>query len=87
NSNKDPATQPAVARSIVQQILGGNRSIVGIMLESHLHGGSQQIPDRLEDLRYGVSITDGCIDWDTTESLLLEIADTLRPTVPSGKNC
>ena len=84
NSNKDPATQPAVARSIVQQILRGNRSIVGIMLESHLHSGSQRIPDRLEDLRYGVSITDGCIDWNTTESLLLEIADALRPTVLSG---
>ena len=77
NSNKDPATQPAVARSLVRQILGGNRSIVGIMLESHLHAGSQPIPDRLEDLRYGVSITDGCMDWSTTESLLLEIAGAL----------
>ena len=81
NSNKDPATQPEVARSIAAQILGGNRSIVGIMLESHLHGGRQRIPERLEDLRYGVSITDGCMDWDITESLVLEIGEALRPVV------
>ena len=84
NSNKDPAMQPAVARSITQQILRGNRSIVGIMLESHLHGGRQRIPEQLEDLRYGVSITDGCMDWETTESLILEIADALRPEVVRG---
>ena len=81
NSNKNPATQPNVARSVVQQILDGNRSIVGIMLESHLHAGSQKIPPALEDLRYGVSITDGCIDWTTTESLLLDIAESLRPVL------
>ncbi len=77
NSNKDPATQPGVARSVVEQIRQGNRSIVGLMLESHLHPGRQQIPQRPEELRYGVSVTDGCIGWATTEALLLELADTL----------
>ncbi len=84
NSNKNPAMQPEVARSVLSQVLGGNRSIVGIMLESHLHGGRQRIPERLDELRYGVSITDGCIDWDTTESLLLEIAECLRSSVLQG---
>ena len=81
NSNKNPATQPDVARSVVQQIRDGNRSIVGIMLESHLHAGNQKIPQEPGDLRYGVSITDGCIDWTTTESLLLELAESLGPVL------
>ena len=84
NSSKDPTAQPTVARSIVEQIRNGNRSIVGIMLESHLHGGRQRIPERLEDLRYGVSITDGCMDWSATESLLLEMAEALGPVVLHG---
>ena len=84
NSNKDPATQPEVARAIVRQVLRGNRSIIGIMLESHLHGGRQNIPERLENLRYGVSVTDACIDWSTTESLLMELADALRSAMRTG---
>ena len=78
NSSKDPALQPRVAESCVEQILAGNRSIVGLMLESHLFGGSQPIPDDLSRLRYGVSITDACIDWETTERLLLGIDERLR---------
>ena len=81
NSNKNPAMQSKVARAVTAQIVGGNRSIIGLMLESHLHGGSQRIPHRLDELRYGVSITDACIDWPTTEALLLEIAATLRPVL------
>ncbi len=81
NSNKDPATQPHVARSVTDQIRKGNRSIVGIMLESHLHAGNQKVSDHLEELRYGVSITDACIDWPTTESLLLEMAEALQPVL------
>ena len=81
NSNKDPSTQPTVAREVLGQIGEGNDSIVGIMLESHIHGGSQRIPDNLDELRYGVSVTDGCIDWATTEALLREAADALRPTL------
>ena len=81
NSGKDPAAQPAVARDVLSQVGEGNGSIVGIMLESHIHSGSQRIPDNLDELRYGVSVTDGCIDWPTTEALLREAADTLRPTL------
>ena len=81
NSGKDPAAQPAVARDVLGQVREGNGSIVGIMLESHIHSGSQRIPDNLDELRYGVSVTDGCIDWATTEALLREAADALRPAL------
>ncbi|HEX9584435.1 MAG TPA: 3-deoxy-7-phosphoheptulonate synthase [Gammaproteobacteria bacterium] len=70
NSNKDPAVQPLVAENCVNQILEGNRSIVGLMLESHLHAGNQPIPSDLSQLKYGVSVTDPCIGWETTEKLL-----------------
>jgi 3-deoxy-7-phosphoheptulonate synthase len=71
NSMKDPSLQPLVFMDCIHQIKEGNRSIVGFMLESHLHAGSQAIPAELAQLRYGVSVTDACIDWDTTRDLLL----------------
>ena len=55
----------------IQQILEGNKSIVGMMLESHLSGGNQPLPSNLEELKYGVSVTDQCIDWEETERLIL----------------
>ena len=67
---KDPALQPLVFRDCVHQILEGNRSIVGMMLESNLEAGSQSIPEDRSTLRYGVSVTDPCIDWASTEELL-----------------
>ena len=73
NTNKDPALQPSVAENCIAQIADGNRSIVGLMLESHLKAGNQPIPKDLAELEYGVSITDSCIDWPTTESLLLKV--------------
>jgi len=78
NSNKDPALQPLVAENCVTQIVDGNRSILGLMLESHLKGGSQAIPQDLANLEYGVSITDPCIDWPTTERLLLKLHRSLQ---------
>ena len=78
NSNKDPGLQPLVAENCIAQILDGNRSIVGLMLESHLRGGSQPIPKDLGKLEYGVSVTDPCIDWQTTESLLLKLHRSLQ---------
>jgi 3-deoxy-7-phosphoheptulonate synthase len=78
NSNKDPALQPQVAENCVMQILDGNRSIVGLMLESHLKAGSQVIPKDLSKLEYGMSITDPCIDWQTTEALLLKVHYSLQ---------
>ena len=74
NSNKDHRNQPAIARDVAAQIENGNRSIIGIMLESNLAEGSQKLG---EELNYGVSITDACIGWSDTEALLLELADRL----------
>jgi 3-deoxy-7-phosphoheptulonate synthase len=79
NSNKDPALQPLVARDCIEQIVNGNHSIIGLMLESNLHAGKQTIPADLADLRYGVSVTDACIDWQTTVQTLRDSAALLRP--------
>jgi len=78
NSNKDPGIQPLVAENCVAQIVDGNRSIVGLMLESNLKAGNQPIPRDLSELEYGVSITDPCIDWATTETLLLKMDQSLQ---------
>lgn len=78
NSNKDYANQPLVAQDILAQIESGNTSIVGIMLESHLNEGNQKLTDNLNALQYGVSITDACINWQTTESLVVEMASKLK---------
>jgi 3-deoxy-7-phosphoheptulonate synthase len=77
NSNKDPSVQPLVAENCVTQILDGNRSIVGLMLESHLKAGNQPIPKDLSTLEYGVSITDPCMDWPSTDALLLKLHQSL----------
>jgi len=81
NSNKDPEVQPVVARNCIEQVVNGNRSIIGLMLESNLHGGNQKITSKLADLKYGVSVTDGCIGWEATEKILLEAAEALRPVI------
>lgn len=81
NSNKDPALQPLVLQDCVHQILEGNRSIVGMMLESNLGWGNQPIPVNLSQLKYGVSITDACIDWPTTEQVLREADAKLKPVL------
>jgi 3-deoxy-7-phosphoheptulonate synthase len=70
NSMKDYSLQPLVFNDCAHQILEGNRSIVGLMLESNLESGKQEIPEDRSKLRYGVSVTDGCIDWAGTEQLL-----------------
>jgi 3-deoxy-7-phosphoheptulonate synthase len=86
NSLKDPSLQPLVFMDCVHQIKEGNRSIVGLMLESHLHAGNQAIPADLAQLRYGVSVTDACIDWSTTAELLLRAAGELRSVLPARAN-
>lgn len=75
NSGKDPLRQPQVFDDVLRQRLAGDRSLIGMMLESHLFEGCQPLS---ESLRYGVSITDGCLGWDDTESLLREAAKKLR---------
>jgi 3-deoxy-7-phosphoheptulonate synthase len=77
NSGKDPARQPLVFADCVRQVIGGNRSIAGMMLESNLEWGSQPLVAR-EQLRYGVSITDACMDWAATEKLLRASRDELK---------
>jgi 3-deoxy-7-phosphoheptulonate synthase len=78
NSNKDPGLQPLVAENLANQILEGNRSLVGFMLESNLHWGSQSLSSDRSQLQYGVSVTDACVDWDTTEKLLVGLDERLR---------
>ena len=82
NSSKDYNVQPLVTRDISNQILKGNKSIVGLMLESHLHEGRQDIPDDLAQLQYGVSVTDACMNWEATETALRELAHTVRVVLP-----
>ncbi len=71
NSGKDPGFQPIVWHNILQQRAAGRTDLIGVMLESNLHFGNQPLPQDLSQLRYGVSITDACMDWETTERLLL----------------
>ncbi|MCW8908248.1 MAG: 3-deoxy-7-phosphoheptulonate synthase, partial [Sedimenticola sp.] len=83
NSSKKPELQPLVAENVVNQVLEGNRSITGLMLESNLEFGNQSIPADLKDLKYGVSVTDACIDWDTTDTLLHDMARKLKEALPA----
>ena len=78
NSNKDFNLQPMVAHSSIDQVLDYNHSIIGFMLESNIEDGNQQIPEDLSELKYGVSLTDACMNWETTEALLTEAAERLR---------
>jgi len=79
NSGKQPERQPAVLRDVIAQIAAGDTSIIGAMLESNLHAGNQPFPQPREKLKYGVSITDGCIDWPATEKLVRELHAALAP--------
>jgi 3-deoxy-7-phosphoheptulonate synthase len=77
NSRKDPARQPLVIEDIALQVADGNHAIVGVMLESFLRGGRQEFGAR-DTLTYGQSITDGCIDWETTLQVLDGLAAAVR---------
>jgi 3-deoxy-7-phosphoheptulonate synthase len=75
NSSRDYRRQALVARNVAEQLRLGSQNISGVMIESHLVGGNQKAASRpLEELVYGQSITDACIDWDTTETVLNELA-------------
>jgi 3-deoxy-7-phosphoheptulonate synthase len=78
NSMKDYHLQPLVVENCTNQIVEGNQSIVGLMLESNLFEGNQSVPDDLSQLKYGVSVTDACMGWEMTEKLLLETRDKLK---------
>jgi len=70
NSSKDFSIQPRVWQDVINQRIDGNDAITGVMLESNIHEGNQPISDTPEELKYGVSITDVCISWETTEELI-----------------
>ncbi|MBK4738433.1 3-deoxy-7-phosphoheptulonate synthase [Noviherbaspirillum pedocola] len=72
NSFKNPELQPLVLTDVVHQVRLGNRSIVGVMIESNIVAGNQPIPADLSKLVYGCSVTDACVDWETTEKMILE---------------
>ena len=85
NSSKDYTLQPLVAENCATQIVDGNTSIMALMLESHLSAGNQAIPKDLGKLKYGVSVTDACIDWPTTEKLLRDTRARLRDVLPARR--
>ena len=83
NSGKDPAKQPEVAAAIARQVAGGSRSIFGVMIESFLVSGRQEISERAS-MTFGQSVTDGCLAWDTTVPVLEELADSVRKRRAQG---
>ncbi len=82
NSNKNPALQPLVMDNVTNQILEGNKSIIGLMVESNLKHGRQNIPANLDDLEYGLSVTDGCISWDETAEAIRSMRNKLKDVLP-----
>jgi len=83
NSNKNHDLQPLVMENVTNQIIEGNKSIIGLMIESNLKPGNQKITADLKELEYGVSITDACIGWEATEQSLKEMNEKLRDVLPN----
>ena len=83
NSNKDPSLQTVVLEDVCKQIIDGNKSIIGLMMESNLNFGRQDIPEDLSQLQYGVSVTDACIDWETTAACIREARNKLKDVLPN----
>ena len=79
NSNKDFRNQPKVNDAVCEQIANGENAIIGVMIESNINEGSQKIPpEGKAGLKYGVSITDACISFETTEDVLKKLAAAVR---------
>ena len=70
NSSKQHAKQEEVWHSVIAQRVAGNTALTGVMIESNIHEGNQPMPVTLADLKYGVSLTDACLNWETTERML-----------------
>ena len=83
NSYKKHDLQPLVMADVVNQVRLGNRSLVGMMVESNIVAGNQAIPEDLDLLQYGCSVTDACVDWPTTEKMILDAATLLRDVLPA----
>ncbi len=86
NSSKKPELQPLVMADVVNQIRNGNKSLLGVMIESNLEAGNQPIPADLSQLKYGCSVTDGCVDWASTEKMIRDAAIMLRDVLPERLN-
>jgi 3-deoxy-7-phosphoheptulonate synthase len=80
NSSKDPSRQPDVLDDVLGQIEDGAECIHSVMIESHLSAGNQPFPRPVDQLDYGVSITDGCIDWSATEACIRRAAEVIDNT-------
>ena len=78
NSNKDHEKQPGVLNDVIEQIVAGNNSINSVMIESNLEAGNQPMANDLAQLQYGVSVTDKCVDWETTEKMLRDAHAKLK---------
>ncbi|MDO9520054.1 MAG: 3-deoxy-7-phosphoheptulonate synthase [Pseudohongiella sp.] len=85
NSRKQYELQLEVLDSVTEQIIAGNKSIMGVMLESHINAGNQPIPEDPEEIKYGISVTDACIDWPSTEAALRKMASALRAVLPGRR--
>lgn len=85
NSYKKPELQPLVMTDVIHQVRQGNRSIVGLMIESNIEAGNQNIPADLSQLKYGCSVTDGCVAWDSTETMLREAYAALEGALETRK--
>jgi len=82
NSWKNPELQPLVMKDVVHQVENGNSSVVGFMVESFLVAGNQPIPSDLSRLKYGCSVTDACLGWDTTAQMLRDAHQSLKNVLP-----
>lgn len=83
NSGKDPYLQPMVIQNVGEQIQNGNKSIIGMMIESHLKGGRQDLKGDPSTLEYGKSITDGCLDWESTVAALHNLRNMVKDVLPN----
>ena len=81
NSSKDHERQKLVMEDVADQIAQGNNSIIGFMVESHINSGNQKVPSDLSDLKYGVSITDACVDWETTEEMIRGLRNSIKEVI------
>lgn len=79
NSNKDYRNQPKVSKAVAEQVAAGEKKIIGVMIESNIHEGNQKVPkEGPSALKYGVSITDACVSWETTVDMLTELANAVK---------
>lgn len=85
NSNKKHENQVGVIADVAQQIADGNQSVIGFMVESHLNAGNQKMPENLNELEYGVSITDACVDFDTTAKMIRDLRETVKPVLANRR--